>query len=90
MLLVNKKASTKRVKAGKAQKVHYNQWRTWNSTFREGYEIDLSAYNPGDIVRCPKCGGPVDFKLFPASRLPRLQQVDNENQEPETDQPTDT
>ncbi len=68
---------------GKDQ-VNFTQWREWNSTFREGYEIDLSQCEAGEEVLCPKCGEPVDFRVFPASTPPVLTQVEFDEDDKQT------
>lgn len=62
-------------KLRKNKKVDADQWRVWNSVFRKGYRIDMSDCEPGQMVCCPVCGAPVDFRLFPSSTLPMLAEV---------------
>jgi len=47
-------------------------WSKNNSKFRKGYEIDMTQFKTGDLVRCPNCGGLVDFRLWISSEIPRL------------------
>jgi hypothetical protein len=67
-------------------KVSYDQWREWNSTFREGYEIDLSQLDAGELVVCPNCGENCDFRVFPSTKPPQLAKVkfDGENKSTDT------
>ena len=57
------------------KKVDHTQWKHWNSTFRDGYEIDMSLCKVGEEVRCPKCGELVDFRVFPAHKPPEMTSV---------------
>lgn len=53
---------------------HFNHvFCTWT---HDSYKIDLKNYKSGDIVKCPVCNGPVDFRAFPSNSLPKF--VDNE------------
>ena len=84
--------STGKAKVRNKDKVNFSQWRDWNSTFREGYKIDLSQCEAGDIVKCPHCGSPVDFRVFPASRPPQLTEVayDEKDTQADTEKLPDT
>jgi hypothetical protein len=59
-------------KAKSKSKVDHTQWKHWNSSFREGYPMDFDNAEAGDIILCPKCGEPVDFRLFPSLRPPEM------------------
>jgi len=66
-------------------KVDYEQWRDWNSTFREGYEIDMSTLAEGELVICPKCGENCDFRVFPSTKPPQLAKVSFDEKDKLTD-----
>jgi len=72
-------------------KVNYDQWREWNSTFREGYEIDLSQLDAGEKVTCPYCHHDCDFRVFPSTKPPQLSKVafDDKNKSTDTDELSD-
>jgi hypothetical protein len=70
-----KRDSTGKCKIRNKDQVNESQWRDWNSEFREGYEIDFTKCTEGELVLCPKCGEPVDFRVFPASKPPELTKV---------------
>lgn len=61
------------------EKVIYKHWMQHNCTFRaEEYVFNMKMYQEMDIVRCPKCGNPIDFRLFPSTCLPKLVEVTDE------------
>jgi len=60
------------------ESVHVTQWQKDNSMFLEGYEIDFHQCNLAEKVLCPKCGGAVDFRVFPSSITPKLTDVSDE------------
>jgi len=53
-------------------KVTDEHWKKDNSIFLEGYHIDMSKQTPDCSVKCPVCGGNVDFRLFPSNSVPDL------------------
>lgn len=53
-------------------KVNMAQWRDDNSKFLDGYKIDMTQYSDGEQVICPKCGSPVDFRLYMSDTRPEL------------------
>jgi hypothetical protein len=66
---IKQNASGRRKAKTKSNKEH---WMDWNSKFLEGYRIDFSESKKGDLVMCPVCGAPVDFRLFPSTTKPSL------------------
>jgi len=82
-----KRTTTGKYKIRNRDQVNYSQWRDWNSKFREGYEIDFLQCVEGEEVLCPKCGEPVDFRVFPATKVPKLTEVklDAEDNESKAD-----
>lgn len=65
-----------KVKSGKnrfkvVDKVNIKQWT--ECVFEsEEYTINFEQYIDGDVVLCPKCHKPVDFRAFPSSTLPEF------------------
>lgn len=49
-----------------------DHWMEWNSKFLSGYRVDFNESKKGDIITCPACGAPVDFRLFPSTTRPNL------------------
>ena len=86
-----KRDTVGKVKIRNKDQVNHSQWRDWNSEFREGYEIDFSQLKAGEKVYCPKCGEPVDFRVFPASKPPKLTKVkyDADNNRTKTEELSD-
>jgi len=61
------------------EKVEQVHWQPHNSIMLAGYEIDFTKCQEADKVFCPKCGGAVDFRVFPSSTIPKLTDVDLED-----------
>lgn len=61
-----------RVQGQVRQKAHKDTWKAWNCKFKKGYELDLSMYEKGDMVRCPRCHSGVDFMTFPSATTPDI------------------
>ena len=53
-------------------KVSHDQWRSWNSVFRDGYSVDFTGVKVGDTMYCSHCQAKVDFRLFPSMKPPEL------------------
>jgi len=55
--------------------VNIKHWLPGICAFRSpDYEINFSKYAKGEKIYCPKCMSPVDFRLFPSSTVPQLEQ----------------
>jgi hypothetical protein len=53
--------------------VNFLHWLPGNCKWKPGYEINMTACEAGDVVWCPKCNHPVDFRAFgPVSSVPVL------------------
>jgi hypothetical protein len=60
-------------------KVNVKDWLPHNCNFRaREYIIDLRKHKEGDVINCPKCNKPVDFRLWMSSTKPLLVEVKNE------------
>jgi len=72
-------AISKRVKFGQV-KVNKKDYIDGNAEFfTDEYVIDFNKIKDGDKVCCPKCGKPVDFRLFPSDTLPKFVRKKNED-----------
>lgn len=60
-------------------KVNKDHWSKINSKFREGYSIDMTKYQDGEIVHCPHCGYRVDFRLWKSSTVPEFLPISLDN-----------
>ena len=60
-------------KAKPKSKTDKSHWMKWNSKFLEGYRIDFKEVKKGELVNCPVCGGVIDFRLFPSTTKPKLE-----------------
>jgi hypothetical protein len=62
----NKPIAVSKVKCihGKPVKVSKEHWTDGNGKFLKGYEFDLSKAKVGDKILCPKCGKPLDFRMW--------------------------
>lgn len=64
--------STIAVERKQTVKVGSEHWGVGKAKYRNGYKIDFSKIKIGDMVFCPKCGAPVDFRLMPSNSVPKL------------------
>jgi len=63
-------------------KVVTKHWKPGRCQFRsEKYIIDLRTYKVDDVVKCSKCGGRIDFRLFPSGTVPKLVEVNDDNKD---------
>lgn len=54
-------------------KVNKKHWLPQFCHFKsQEYVIDLREFKDGQEICCPKCGTPVDFRLFPSATSPKL------------------
>jgi len=58
--------------ATRKRKVDASAWQEDNSQFLPGYAIEMAQHKPGEVVKCPKCDHPIDFRTFPCSSRPKL------------------
>jgi len=58
-------------------KVNFKHWRPSVCQFRsKEYIVDLSQYDENSSkIRCSKCNGYIDFRLFPSAKIPQLVEV---------------
>jgi len=66
--------NTLKAQFGVIQKqVTKDQWYPEISKFRsEEYRIDFTKFKKGDLVLCPKCNGPVDFRVWLSATVPEF------------------
>ena len=53
-------------------KVDAIHWKRNDCEFLDGYEIDMTQYNIGEPVFCPKCGWFVDFRFWMSDIRPNF------------------
>jgi phosphomevalonate kinase len=72
-------AISKKFKFGTV-KVNKKDYIDGNGDFlSDEHKIDFTDVKDGEKISCPKCGSPVDFRLFPSDTLPRFVRKKNED-----------
>ncbi len=59
----------------KVQWIHFDAEKGVGVEFRKGYEFSLKDCKQGEKVKCPKCGNPIDFRLWMSDTTPHVVEI---------------
>ncbi len=68
----DKPIAVSQTRCKRGDKITWEHWILSKCEFLFGYEIDMLKYKKGDLVKCPFCGGNVDFRFWPSDTIPHL------------------